>query len=169
MIPRAQSSLILHSINALILNMSEFHPVEGASYLVLSNYLKHLKLIINPINKNNNECFKYCILANFYMISDINYEHPQRVSKLLSLENLIINVYQLSFHNVSYPLTKHDSKQVERNNSRIQIQVYTCNAVIPDEMESIYPLHVSHYKPSDYDYVINLLLLNRVVNVIIEN
>ena len=168
-IPGAPSGIILHSINALMLNMTELHPIEGASYLEISNYLKHSKMIINPINKNDNECFKYCILAYFYIISDINYEHPERVSKLLLLENFIINEYHLNFHNVSYPSTEHDIKQFERNNSQIKIQVYTCDAVKPDERESIYPLHVSHCKPSDYNYVINLLLLNRVVDGIIEN
>ena len=139
------------SINALMLNIFELHPVNGASYLEISNYLKHSKMIINPINKNDNECFKYCILAYFYMVYDINYEHPKRISKLLSLENFIINGYHLNFHNVLFPSTEHDIKQFERNNPHIKIQVYTCDAVNPDEKESIYPLHISHYKPNDYN------------------
>ena len=43
MIPEATSGIILNSINALMLNITELHPIEGASYLEISNYLKQFK------------------------------------------------------------------------------------------------------------------------------
>ena len=74
----------------------------------------------------------------------------------------------------------------------IKIQVNTCDAINSDERELIYPLHISPYNPNglkdrngllsdqisdrsvtvnsfDYYYVINLLLLNKVVDGIIIN
>ena len=78
MIPGVQSGIILHSNNANQINMTEMHPKEGASYLKILKYFnKNSKMIVNPKNKANNECFKYCRLAYFYMIIDINYEHPK--------------------------------------------------------------------------------------------
>ena len=103
------------------------------------------------------------------MITDGNYEHPERISKLQSISNCLVNKYHLHFQYVYYPTTNRDIKQFERNNPRIKIQVYTCDVVNPNENESIFPLHISHYKPNDYDYVIHLLLLNKVVDEVIEN
>ena len=123
-----------------------------------------MKLIINVLD------IVYILFRYyFYMITDRNYEYPERISKLQSLSNCLVNEYHLNFQNVYYPTIDQYIIQFERNNPRIKIQVYTCNVVNPNEKESIFSLHISQYKPNDYDNVINLLLLNKVGEGLIEN
>ena len=41
--------------------MAEYLPQKKSSYFEISNYLKNSKMIFNPKNDNDNQCFKYCI------------------------------------------------------------------------------------------------------------
>ena len=149
-------------ISQVILNVSQYEVPREASYIALPVKLKNTQSLINQTNEDH-YCFYWVILAYFYTISDFNYTHPERITKLA--DNLI-SKYKLNFKNIKYPATVENIKRFEHDNSHIKIQLYTCEA---DSDAIIYPLHVSYYKPEQYTHVINLLLITSSIDEIIEN
>ena len=59
---------------------------------------------------------------------------------------------------MSYPANTNTIKHFERNNPTIKIQLYS-SEVPSGNTNEIYPLYISYYKPDQYKYVINLLLI----------
>ena len=55
------SGWALVKIQNLKLHFAEFKTLKGSSYVNLPDWIKNKKAVINIQNKNDNECFKWCI------------------------------------------------------------------------------------------------------------
>ena len=55
------SGWALIKIQNLKLHFVEFKPMKGSSFVDLPDWIKKKKAVINILNKNDNECFKWCV------------------------------------------------------------------------------------------------------------
>ena len=70
------SGWTLDEIQTVWLDIANYEPLAGNSYLLLPKALRDKKCIINPINKKDNLCFFWCILASESSVP----RDPQRIS-----------------------------------------------------------------------------------------
>lgn len=83
-------------------------PIRGSSYIDLPKIIKDKKAVLNIQNTNDNECFKWCILAHQYPVDSKN--HPQRVSHYKKIN------HNLKFDNISFPVKIKDIHKFEEQN-----------------------------------------------------
>ena len=97
-----------------------------------SDWIKHQKATINPINKEDNKCPEHALTAvlNYGKIKN----DLQRTTKL----KLFINKYNLE--GINFPLEKDDWKKIEKNIITIALKVFYAGK------EKIYPACVSKHK-----------------------
>ena len=89
------SGWITDSVINHIINISEYYPLSGSSYIKLPKELNHSrKGFINIQNFNDGKCFKWC-LVRYLNPADL---HPARVGKIdeffrdeLDLEDILKN------------------------------------------------------------------------------
>ena len=91
------SKIIILDISKVNLNMTDYAAPAANGYILLSREINLTYLIINPNNDKNNYCLYSVILANFYIISDLNYKDHQRTSKFISISSTLISNYKLNF------------------------------------------------------------------------
>ena len=114
----------------------------GSSYIELPLEIKNKKACVN-VKNNNQECFKYSILAALYY-DEIKF-HPERPSNYTKWIN------DLNFDGIDFPVDLKDIDKFENQNPyRINVLGY--------ENKEIYPLRISN-KNCD-ELTINLLLIN---------
>ncbi|XP_071055460.1 uncharacterized protein [Onthophagus taurus] len=109
------------SVSHLLLNVNKFQPIPGSSYIRLPSEIINKKACIN-IKNNDNACFAWCLTAALHpaQISKVrtsSYPHYSQVlnlegitfpvhlkdiSKIETLNNLSINVYELVFDSINY-------------------------------------------------------------------
>ena len=70
------SGFILHSFIQFNIHIASYTPLAGSSYLKLPSYYENKKACVNVQNKNNNDCFRYSVLASKYDVKI----HPERES-----------------------------------------------------------------------------------------
>ena len=58
---------------------------QGSSYLPLPNPLRNKRAVINPKNENDEECFKWAVIAALHY-ADIRF-HPERILNLRKFED----------------------------------------------------------------------------------
>ena len=74
------SSYIFERVDLLEYNLHKISLNRGNSYIDPPEWLKNKKVIINPKNTKNNNCFQYAITA---ALNHQNINHnPERISKL---------------------------------------------------------------------------------------
>ena len=75
-----RSSYIFERVDLLEYHLHKISLNRGSSYIDSPEWIKHKKVIINPQNTNDNNCFQYSIVAA------LNYQnidhHSERISKL---------------------------------------------------------------------------------------
>ena len=115
----------------------------GSSYIELPLEIKNKKACVN-VQNNNQECFKYSILAALHY-DEIKDDHPARPSKYTKWLN------DLKFDGIDFPVDLKDIDKFENKNPyRINVLGYV--------NKEIYPLRISN---KIYDELtINLLLIN---------
>ena len=114
----------------------------GSSYIELPLEIKNKKACVN-VKNNNQECFKFSILAALYY-DEIKF-HPERPSNYTKWIN------DLNFDGIDFPVDLKDIDKFENQNPyRINVLGY--------ENKEIYPLRISN-KNCD-ELTINLLLIN---------
>ena len=72
------SNWVLERVLSLDVQMTQYIPLRGRSYIPLPNVLKNKKAIINMKNEDN-ECFKWCITRALFPVN----KHPERIDKNL--------------------------------------------------------------------------------------
>ena len=116
------------SVKELQLNVVEYKPYKGSSYIKLPDWIKNKKAIINMKNKDE-RCFIWCILR---------YLHPkprdnERISDLKKYEN------ELETRGIIFPMSVKDINKFEKLNPNIPgITVFSV------EGKTIYPLKLSN-------------------------
>lgn len=127
-------------INAYIMS----DPImRGSSYIDLPKVIKDKKAVLNIQNKQDNECFKWCILAHLNPIDAK--KHPQRVSNYNNLN------HNLNFTNIPFPVKIKDIPKFEQLNN-ISINVFGYD--IHNNDPNIYGLYISKF---NYPTLIELL------------
>ena len=134
----------IQNLEILITKVKHF---GGSSYIELPLEIKNKKACVN-VQNNNQECFKYSILAALHY-DEIKF-NPERPSKYIKWLN------DLNFDGIDFPVDLKDIDKFENQNPyRINVLGYEN---FDKKNKEIYPLRISN-KNCD-ELTINLLLIN---------
>ena len=110
-----RSGFFIHGIVCLDIDFHKLNLTRGSSYIVLPNWIEKKKAVINPTNENDEECFRWAIIAA------LNHEgikkDQQRISKLRPYAN------RYNWDDVEFPTAKKSIDKFEKNNPDIAINV----------------------------------------------
>ena len=134
------SSWRIEGIISCNVNVSQYTPLRGSSYIDLPEKIKNKQCCVNVQNFKDNKCFLWSILFSLYP-KKLN---PHRLSAYKKYEN------ELNFNNISFPVKLDKISQVEKLNN-ININVFSY-----DESCNIFPLQISK---NNFEKVIDLLLI----------
>ena len=80
-----ESEFTLDHIMQLNINFHKLALTRGSSYIQVLEWIAKKKAVINPQNRDDEECFKWAVIAS------LNHEeidsHPERITKLQRYEN----------------------------------------------------------------------------------
>ena len=139
------SGWTIQSVDNHYLNIVQYQPMKGSSYIELPQELRHNKKgLINMKNKDN-ECFRWCHIR--YLNPQDKY--PQRIKK--SDKEFI---KKLDYSEIEFPVTINQYNKIEKQNE-ININVFGY------ENKQPYPIYISKEK---YEKHIELLLITEENN-----
>ena len=139
------SGWTIESVDNHYLNIVQYEPIKGSSYIELPEELKHhLKGLINLKNKDN-ECFRWCHIR-YLNPQDKN---PQRIKK--SDKEFI---KKLDYSGIEFPVATKQYNKIEKQNE-ININVFGY------ENKQPYPIYISKEK---YEKHLELLLITEDEN-----
>ena len=147
------SGWTIQSVDNHYLNIVQYQPMKGSSYIKLPQELRNGKKGLINMKNEDNECFRWCHIRHLNP-QDIN---PQRIKKT---DKKYIN--QLDYTGIEFPVTTKQYNKIEKQNE-ININVFGY------ENKQPYPIYVSKEK---YDRLMNLLLITEDENkhyVLIED
>jgi len=102
------------SVDKLDINTKIYEPLRGDSYIPLPNKLENKKAIINPQNKEDEECFKWSItIAQNYQDGQKNLF---RITKELKKQ-----AEKLNWTGISFPTSLRNIETFEKNNPGIKL------------------------------------------------
>lgn len=107
------SGFSLTEINELLVQVNEFRPIAGSTYIPLPPELAKKKAIVN-VQNTDNHCFKYAVISALHPVK----RNAQRVSNYLPFSNALI------FDGIDFPVRVKDVKKFEKLNSNISINLY---------------------------------------------
>ena len=134
------SNWVLERVLSLDVQMTQYIPLRGRSYIPLPKILANKKAIINMKN-NDNECFKWCVTRALFPAD----KHPERIDK-----NLRENSKRLNWNGLKFPIDVKQITHFEKSNQNISINVFGFQEVV-------YPLKI--FKAPERQHQINLLLI----------
>ena len=133
------SGWVIDEIKGLYINISNYEPLLGGSYIPLPRALNNsMKGLINIKNKDQ-KCFMWCHVR---LINPTN-SHPERINK--QDKKIAAN---LNYLDIVFPLDINNYEKIE---DRFQIQVNVFGYE-----NKVYPLYISK---KSYDQILNLLLI----------
>ena len=139
------SGWTVESVDNHYLNIVQYQPMKGSSYIKLSQELRNsAKGLINMKNEDN-ECFRWCHIRHL----NPQNKDPQRIKK--SDKEYVKN---LDYSGIEFPVTTKQYNKIEKQNE-ININVFGY------ENKQPYPIFVSKEK---YEDCINLLLITENEN-----
>ena len=109
---QAGSGWTLEDNNTLVLEMVDYHPIGGTSYIELPKDLYNTKSIVNVQNEDQ-ACFKWSILAALHPAST----NPQRVTYYQPFEE------ELNFNGIEFPMTIDQIPKFEKLNPNMSITI----------------------------------------------
>ena len=101
-------------------DIHQLNLIRGGSYVEFEDWIKNKRAIINPKN-NDNECFKWAVIAAVHKI-----DHPNRVSSLRPYEN------KFDWSGLTFPMDVVKIGLFENRNN------YGVNVLCIDDKDSIY-------------------------------
>ena len=132
------SGWTIESVDNHFLNIVQYQPMKGSSYIKLPVELQHhMKGLIN-IKNNDNECFRWCHIR----LLNLKDKHPNRIKRC---DKEYIN--KLDYSGIEFPVKINQYNKIEKQNE-ININVFGY------ENKQPYPIFVSKEK---YDRQMNLL------------
>ena len=135
---RHGSSWRFKRVLSLDLQLVDYIPLNGSSYIELPKQLKGKKAVIN-IKNEDQKCFMWCVLRHLHPDN-----HPERVSSLRQYEN------DLDFRDIEFPMKIKDISDFEKKNEGICVNVFGY------EKREIYPIRFSkHENAIDLLYITN--------------
>ena len=116
------------NIKELQINVVEYSPQKGSSYIDLPVWIKNKKAIINPKNKDD-KCFIWCVLRYLHLKPRDN----ERISDLKKYENELVT------KGLTFPMDIKNIRKFEKLNPNIpSITVFSV------EGKTVYPLKLSN-------------------------
>ena len=134
------SGWTIESVDNHYLNIVQYEPMKGSSYIELPQELKHHKKGLINMKNNDNECFRWCHIR--YL--NPQEKDPQRIKKI---DKEYIN--QLDYSGIEFPVTVKQYNKIEKQNE-ININVFGY------ENKQPYPIYISKEK---YEKHLELLLI----------
>ena len=132
------------SVDGHFLNITNYKPLTGSSYIQLPEQLKNRKGLINLQNKDN-ECFRWC---------HIRHLNPQEKNSQRIKQSDRLYISKLDYSEISFPVTiKQVIKIEQKNNIRINVFGY--------ENNQLFPIHIS--KENFEDHMELLLITGETV------
>ena len=139
------SGWTIESVDNHYLNIVQYEPMKGSSYIKLPEELRHNKKGLINLKNKDNECFRWCHIR--YLNPQDKY--PQRIKKI---DKEYIN--QLDYSGIEFPVTVKQYNKIEKQNE-ININVFGY------ENKQPYPIYISKEK---YEKHLELLLITEDEN-----
>ena len=133
------SGWTVESVDNHYLNIVQYQPIKGSSYIKLPQELRNSAKGLINIKNEDNECFRWCHIRHL----NPQDKNPQRIKK--SDKQYVDN---LNYNGIEFPVTTKQYNKIEKQNE-ININVFGY------ENKQPYPIYVSKEK---YDNQMNLLL-----------
>ena len=137
------SGWTIQSIENHYINIVNYNPLKGSSYIKLPQELKN-KSLINLQNKDN-ECFRWCHIRHL----NPQEKDPQRIKKT---DKTFIS--QLDYSSIKFPVTIKQINKIEKQNN-------ICINLFGYEEKQKFPIFISKEKFTDH---IELLLITEGEN-----
>ena len=139
------SGWIIQSVDSHFINVVEYRPLKGSSYIPLPKKLQNsAKGLINLKNEDN-ECFRWCHIRHL----NPQDKNPQMIKKTDKQY-----IEKLDYTDIEFPVTVKQYKRIEKQNS-INVNVFGY------ELKQPYPIYVSKEKYQDH---MELLLITKDEN-----
>ena len=121
------------------------NPLRPRSYIDLPKYLKLKKAIMNPQNRYDNMCFKYCMVLGIN-INNIHDNH-ERISQLKKYMDTFIDAGKVDGKKItlSIPFDVNDTKNfyyAEKLNN-VRLNIYDFDSSIKKSREFIQVLNIT--------------------------
>ena len=139
------SGWTIESVDNHYLNIVQYQPMKGSSYIKLPQELRNGKKGLINMKNDDNECFRWCHIR-YLNPQDV---HPERIKKI---DKEYIN--QLDYSEIEFPVTTKKYNKIEKQNE-ININVFGY------ENKQPYPIYISKEK---YEKHIELLLITEDEN-----
>ena len=81
----ANSRLVFDEVLFLDVNFHKLNLTRGSSYIPLPSWIASKKMVINPKNENDQQCFKWAVTAALHY-KEIK-SHPERISNIVGYTN----------------------------------------------------------------------------------
>ena len=141
-----ESSYIFERVDLLEYHLHKISLNRGSSYIDSPEWIKHKKVIINPKNTNDNNCFQYAIIAA------LNYQNiDHNLGRISKLKSFIDNY---NWDNIYFPAGHKDYSAFEKNNSDIAINIL----YVPYKTKEIRQAYISKHNKTRNIHV-NLLMI----------
>ena len=137
---RNGSGWVMDKVLKVFVNVGQYKPLKGKSYIPLPQGLSGNNHGIINIQNTDHKCFLWSILAALHP-SNTN---PQRVNQYLAYE------HDLNVDGISMPMKLEQVKKFEKQN-QISICIFGYD-------KGVYPLHISQHR---FPTHVNLLLINK--------
>ena len=147
------SGWTVESVDNHYLNIVQYQPLKGSSYIKLPQELSHPRKGLINMKNEDNECFRWCHIRHL----NPQDKNPQRIKKS---DKEYIN--KLDYSGIEFPVTTNQYNKIEKQNE-ININVFGYKNKEP------YPIKVSKEK---YENHMELLLITEDKNkhyVLIED
>lgn len=135
------SGWTIESVDNHHLNIVQYQPMKGSSYIKLPQELRHHRKGLINMKNEDNECFRWCHIR---LLNPQN-KDPQRIKKLADKAY----VKNLDYSGIEFPVTTKQYNKIEKQNE-ININVFGYEDKQP------YPIYVSKEK---YENHMELLLI----------
>ena len=139
------SGWTIQSVDNHYLNIVQYQPMKGSSYIELPQELRHHRKGLINMKNEDNECFRWCHIR---YLNPQN-KDPQRIKRT---DKEYIN--QLDYSGIEFPVTVKQYNKIEKQNE-ININVFGY------ENKQPYPIYISKEK---YEKHIELLLITEDEN-----
>ena len=122
------SGWTIESVDSHYINIAQYKPLKGSSYMELPEELRNPKKGLVNIKNQDNECFRWCHLARVY--SDQVKSHCERISHYKKY------VDTLNYDGIQFPVSIKQIPKIENQNN-ISVNVFGY------ENKNTFPLYVS--------------------------
>ena len=135
------SRLVFDEVLFVDINFHQLNLTQGSSYIPLPSWIVSKKVVINPKNENDKECFKWAVTAALHHRETKS--HPKRISNIMRYEK------NYNWSGLKFPVVTNDIGKFKKKNN-ISVNVLGVEGKKP------YPLRISKYSGQK---TVNLLLI----------